>query len=317
MAYVAIAALLAAAFLLVRLLLLRRELRRASGQLEAFNLGHTEKKLDLAFYDGRLELLAEHVNRLIDHAKQAHADRRRSENELKRAVANISHDIRTPMTSILGYVQFLESEALAPERRAEYTATVKNGALRLKALLEDFFELSLIESPDYPLQAEPIRMNDLVLEVLAGFYEPFLQRRLEPAIAIAEEDLFVRADPSAVKRVIENLLLNAIKHASGDVSIRLAKTPAAVRLTIENRAERLSEKDIVYLFDRFYTADRTRGGSGTGIGLSIAKSLMAKMNGSLSAELVAGKLVMICEWQPEPPGEQDRHGQAGRGDELQ
>ena len=257
----------------------------------------TEKKLNLVFFDKDFEQLAIEINAQIDLTKQANAEKRRKENELKQAIANISHDIRTPLTSILGYIQFLELEELSHEEKREYTAIVKSGALRLKVLLEDFFELSIIESADYPLKNEKIKMNNLVLEILVGFYEQFDQENLEPVIHIPEEEISLIADPSAVKRVIENLVLNAIKHSNGNVVIRLKKSLSAIQVIISNSANQISEHDLKYLFDRFYKADKTRTGKGTGLGLSIAKSLMVKMGGDLHAELQDNKLIMICEWK--------------------
>ncbi|WP_315970099.1 sensor histidine kinase [Bacillus tuaregi] len=295
--YIAVTSIVITVFVLTRFYLLKKEIRRAEKQLHELNHERTEKKIDLAFFDKDMEKLVKEINKQIDVTKQANAEKRRKENELKQAIANISHDIRTPMTSILGYIQFLESDELSTEKKAEYTTVVKKGALRLKVLLEDFFELSIIESADYPLKPEKVKLNQLVLEVLVGFYESFNQQGLEPALHIPDEEIEIIGDISAVKRVIENLMVNAIKHSSGNVSIRLEKWPSSVQLTISNTVEQLSEQDIQFLFDRFYKADKTRTEKSTGLGLAIAKSLMTKMEGNLTARLKDQELSMICEWK--------------------
>ncbi|WP_328020355.1 HAMP domain-containing sensor histidine kinase [Niallia alba] len=282
---------------LTRNFLLKREIKRAEKQLNDLNNNKTDKKVDLIFFDKDMEKLVKEINIQIDVTKQANAEKRRKENELKQAIANISHDIRTPMTSILGYIQFLESNELSLEKKAEYTAVVKSGALRLKVLLEDFFELSIIESADYPLKPEKINLSQLVLEVLVGFYEQFYQHGLEPDLHIPEEEINIIADSSAVKRVIENLVVNAIKHSNGNVSIRIEKMQSAVQLVISNNVEQLNEHDINHLFDRFYKADKTRTEKSTGLGLSIAKSLMTKMGGDITAALKDDQLSMICKWK--------------------
>lgn len=282
-----------AVFFFTRYYFLKREMKRVTKQLQV----QTEKKVDLSFFDQDLEQLAVEINQQIDLTKQAGAEKRRTENELKQAIANISHDIRTPMTSILGYIQFLEASELSDTERAKYTQIVKDSAMRLKILLEDFFELSIIESTDYPLKIETIKMNRLVLDVLVGFYEQFKQRHLEPSVHIPDNPINIKADPSAVKRVIENLISNAIKHSTGGVTIRLKEATESVVLSISNPAEQLSEKELILLFDRFYKADQTRTGNGTGLGLPIAKSLMTKMGGQLTAELKDQQLIMKCEWK--------------------
>lgn len=263
----------------------------------ANQLKQKNRKINLTFFDKDIEKLAKEINEQIDLTNTANAEKKRTENELKQAVANISHDIRTPMTSILGYVQFLELEEITAEDRANYTAIVKSGALRLKALLEDFFELSIVESPEYPLKIEQVKLNNLLLEVLVGFYEEFHQKGIEPIVHIPDQEIQLNADVSAVKRVMENLLVNAIRHSEGNVELRLEQLSLSIQLTISNPASQLKEIDVAHLFDRFYKVDQTRTGKGTGLGLSISKSLMTKMNGSLKAELRESQLIMTCEWK--------------------
>lgn len=297
MLILAIMAVAGAALLLARLLLIKRELGRMTEQLRRYNDRATGKKIDLALFDRHIEALASQINRQSDHVVEAEARRRRTENELRQAVANISHDIRTPLTSIFGYIQLLESDRLAPEERAEYVAIVKNRTKRLQALLNDFFELSVIESSDYRLKTERLKMTGLLSDILVGFYDRFNERGLVPTIHLPEEEIIVFADEPAVRRVVENLLVNTVKHAVGQVEIRFDLQRTSAVLTIVNDAKHLTAADVSLLFDRFYTADRTRSASGSGLGLSIAKSLMEKMGGSLDAELVDGRLKMRCAWK--------------------
>ncbi|MEK4485668.1 HAMP domain-containing sensor histidine kinase [Psychrobacillus sp. FSL H8-0484] len=299
MIYIVIISVITVFIILIRFYLLKQELKRVNRQLNQLNKKVISKKIDLTFYDKDLENLAKNINEQIDLTNEAVVEKLRIKNELKQAIANISHDIRTPMTSILGYIQFLESGGISPEKRIKYLANIKNGALRLKVLLDDFFELSIIESVDYQLKVENIKLNKLLLEVLIGFYDDFSKAKIDPSILIPEDEIYIMADPSAVKRVIENLISNAIKHSSGDVTIHLVKNPSSVQLNFMNPAEQLKEKDLTFLFDRFYKADQTRTRRGTGLGLFIAKSLMIKMNGKLSAELNGNQLLMKCEWMIE------------------
>lgn len=299
MLYVTILAITVLVYVLTRLYFLKKEIKTATRQLNELNKNVTAKKIDISFFDEDFEKLAKEINNQIDLTKKAKAEKRLTENELKQAISYISHDIRTPMTSILGYIQFLESDEITPEMRKEYTSIIKNSARRLKVLLEDFFELSIIEQADYPVKIERIKLNHLILEGLLGFYEEFNKRNLEPTINIPDNDIIIMADPSAVKRVIENLVVNAIRHSSGNVTVSLEKQQSSIALTISNDADHLTGKDVERFFDRFYTADQTRSGEGTGLGLSIAKSLMTKMNGKLSAELKGDQLYITCEWKME------------------
>ncbi|WP_347550008.1 HAMP domain-containing sensor histidine kinase [Pseudalkalibacillus hwajinpoensis] len=181
--------------------------------------------------------------------------------------------------------------------KKEYIETIKNSAGRLKILLEDFFELSIIEQADYPLKMEIVKFNSLIIEALFGFYEEFNRRNIEPEIHIPDNDIMIMVDPSAVKRVVENLVINTIRYSTGDVTIHLRRINSVVQLKISNSVHQLSKQEVNLMFDRFYKADQTRTGSGTGLGLSIAKSLMEKMDGIIYAELKDNQLTMICEWE--------------------
>lgn len=276
---------------------LKHELRRITAQLKEWNDQQTGKKVDVATSDLDMEQLAVGVNELIDQTKQARADKHRAEQDIKQAIADISHDIRTPTTSILGYIQLLEAGGIPEAEERAYLNRVKGGAERLKELLEDFFELSLLESADEHLETDKIKLNPLVVETVAGFYDQFRRQGLEPELHIAEEPIVIQSNPYAVKRVIENVVLNALKHGNGQVLVRLELAVATAKLTIQNHAPQLIEQEIPRLFDRFYKSDKTRSGTGTGLGLAIAKHYMDKMQGRLAARLEHDMLFIVCEWR--------------------
>ncbi|WP_238327549.1 sensor histidine kinase [Paenibacillus gorillae] len=287
----------AAALLLVRLLMLRRELGRMTQQLRSYNEGRTGKKIDVALFDSKLEALAGQINRQSQLIVEAEARKQRVQYESRKAAANISHDIRTPLTSIIGYIQLLEGERITPEEKFEYITTVKNRTKRLQALLNDYFELSVIESLDYPLKAEKLGLTDLISGILVEFYDAFNERGITPDIVLPEENVSVYADEAAVRRVVENLLNNTVKYTSGQVEIRFEQQRETADLTIINEAKELAGSDVSLLFDRFYTADRARSAQTSGLGLSIAKSLMHNMGGTLTAELQGDSFIIICRWK--------------------
>ncbi len=284
--------------LLLRHRRMKKEMRRISLQVERFHQGLSGKKVDIALLDRDLEALAEHINRLMDLAVQSNRDRIRSDRELRQAIANMSHDLRTPLTSIIGYTKLLGSGSgsVTDDKRQEYVSIIQATSDRLHTLLHEFFELSLVQSADYQLQQEQVHMNALLWEVLTGFYDQFSERHLEPDLQIADEPLIACADPSAVKRVFENLISNVIRHATGPAAISLKEDGGSIVLIVKNEADNLSGQDIDRLFERFYTADRSRSGRRTGLGLSIAHSLMSKMNGRLTVAFHDGCVEMRCEW---------------------
>lgn len=297
MIYVTITAVLLMFIFLLRLVWIKKEMRRLSVQVGRFHQGLSGKKVDIALLDKDIEELAGNINQLIDLAVQSNRDRIRSDRELRQAIANMSHDLRTPLTAIIGYTKLLEVSSVTDEKRQEYMSIIRATADRLHTLLHEFFELSLVQSTEYHLKLEPVQMNALLWEVLTGFYDQFIENQIEPDLQITDEPLIADVDPSAVKRVFENLISNVIRHTTGNVAISLKENEGNILLIIRNQADNLREQDIDKLFDRFYTADRSRSSRRTGLGLSIAYSLMLKMNGRLTARLQGGCLEMRCEWK--------------------
>lgn len=275
---------------------MKKELKNITKQLEDYNMRKTNKKVDITLLDRNIENMATEINNLIALHAQSNIEKKSAEKELKQAVANMSHDLRTPLTSILGYIQLMESPEATEVEKKEYLAIAKDRTKRLQILINDFFELSVIESVDHSLKLESLKINGIVEETVINLYNQFNEQQIVPSIEIPKEEINIIGDESAVKRIIENLLVNAIKYSSGSVTISLDKTDIDVNLTISNDVNDLTENDVELIFDRFYTADKTRSGKGTGLGLSIAKSLMEKMNGELSAELIEGWLYVSCSW---------------------
>lgn len=282
---------------LTRLFSFKNEVRKIVRQLQLYNNRKTNKKIDITLIDQDIEHLGVEVNRLIDLYVMENRKRVLFEKEQRQAVANMSHDLRTPLTSIIGYIQIANNENLSEVEKEELLATAFDRAKRLERLLNDFFELSVLESTDYELKLQRINLTKLLTEVLVSFYDRFQEKRLEPTIEGLENNVTIFADHSAVTRVIENLLSNTLKHADGNIMIRLEEQNGVASLMITNDALSLTEQDVQHMFDRFYMADQSRSGKSTGLGLSIVKSLMEKMNGSISSKLNDGQLSIICEWK--------------------
>lgn len=296
MIYLVIISSILAFIFLSHLLFIKKELKNILNQLKNYNIRKTEKKIDITLLDKDIEKMTIEINNLIDLHALSNIEKKSAERELKQAIANISHDLRTPLTSILGYIQLIEKPEVTDEERKEYLAIAKDRAKRLQILLNDFFELSVIESVDYSLKLGKLGLNSIVEEIVINLYDKFNEQQIVPSIKIPQEQMNIIGDESAIKRVIENLVINAIRYSDGNVSITLERNNTKINLTISNDVKDITEKDVELFFNRFYTADQTRSGKGTGLGLSIAKALMDKMNGKLSAELKDSWLYVKCSW---------------------
>jgi len=287
----------AAAFCLFRLFLVKREVRGLARQLRRYNDGESSAKVLIQGPDRDLEALAAEINRHTDLIMQANAERQRTENELRQAVANISHDLRTPLTSISGYIQLLDARTLTEQERQDAIGIIRKRTLRLQSLLNDFYELSMIDSTDYTLKPQRLRLDKLIPEIMMGFYDQMEEQSLKPTFRLTDLRLPIWADESAVRRVVENLVVNALRHAAGKLEVSLTCQEGKAVFSLANSAPHLRGSDPELLFNRFYMADVSRSGLSSGLGLSIARGLMVKMGGSLSASMQEDAICLTCEWK--------------------
>ncbi len=283
--------------LLSYIFFIKREIRSIRIQLEEYNNLNSLKKIDVTLFDKEIENLAYSINKHIDINIQSQIKQKRLEEEIRRSIANVSHDLRTPLTSIIGYIQMIKKGNLSKEKQIEYIDIAERRAKDLQNLLSDFFELSVIESPDYYIELEEININNILCEVIASFYNSFIDKNISPKIDLPKENIMVIGNEAAIKRVLENLIINIVKHSKEDVYISLKKENDKAVVTTINKCDNITEGDIELIFNRFYKKDtaRTNKNGSTGLGLSISKSLMEKMNGEIYAEVHKDLLHIFCK----------------------
>lgn len=287
------------AVLLIRLALTKKAIRNITKQLKENHHHKGMKKLKISLTDKDIENLAECINNQVDSAEQTRVNQSLLEDERKRMIASISHDLRTPLTSIIGYIQVLRNNELSEQRQRDYLETAYRRAKDLQVLISDFFTLSLVESPEYQMNLEYLNIGNILCEVLANCYDRLIEKEITPKISIPSETVRIIADMNALKRIFENLVSNMIKHTTGEVEINLYTEEGRVKLLLVNSANGLTSKDVGHMFERFYTADASRGlnGGNTGLGLAIVKELMIRMDGSITSYLQEDYLYIVCSWE--------------------
>lgn len=210
----------------------------------------------------------------------------RGDTEVKNAITNISHDIRTPLTSIAGYLELLEEEAVS-DNAARYLGIIRNRTEILRAMVEELFDFSVDTSAELELRREAVDVNRLLQESLAAFYANFQEYQITPEIHMTEARIIRQADAAALGRVFSNLLGNALKYSDGDLEVVLRDDG---EILFANTAAGLSHVEVERLFDRFYTVENAR--RSRGLGLSIARLLMENMKGQITAEYRDQKLII-------------------------
>ena len=281
--------LLVIAVLTVKVYTLRKAAREIAEAFSARLREDTNTLIDISSRDKRMRELAEAVNRELKLLRRQRQQFVNGDRELKEAVANVSHDLRTPLTAIYGYLELLEREELPPET-ARYVAQIRSRAEALRELMEELFRYSVVASTP-EVSSEPVNLCRVLEDSLLSFYGSFSQRGIEPEVAIPEEGVWRNLDPSSVTRIFGNIISNAIKYSDGDFAVTL--TPDGT-VTFANTATALTSVDVGKLFDRFFTVDSAR--KSTGLGLSIAKLLTERMHGSIGAEYAEGKLVITVRF---------------------
>lgn len=207
--------------------------------------------------------------------------------QLKEAVTNISHDLRTPLTAICGYLELLEDEDKT-ESVKRYISIISNRVDLLKQLTDELFQYSVIVASENDTIKEKIVLNKMLEESIAGFYVVLKECGIEPNVQIPQTKVIRYLNPSTLSRVLSNLLNNAIKYSDGDLEITLSET-GEIKFT--NTASGLNQVQVGKLFDRFYTVNTAQ--KSTGLGLDITRTLVKQMNGTISAEYENNRL-SIC-----------------------
>lgn len=257
---------------------LRRDLVERRGQ-------DTNTLLSLPCRDRELRRLASALNQELRALRQERLRYQQGDKELKEAVVNISHDLRTPLTAISGYLQLLQGQDLPPDTR-RYLEQIGGRTQAMKRLTEELFRYSVVVSEEN-LARELVDLRRAVEEALLSFYGALEGRGIEPQVRLPETPVIRQLDPAAVNRVLGNILTNALKYSAGDLEVTLEESG---RLTFSNSAPGLDPVAAGRLFDRFYTVEAAR--NSTGLGLSIAKELTQRMGGSIGAELHGGTLTV-------------------------
>ena len=250
----------------------------------------TNTLIDISTRDPYMRKLAADINEQLRLLRQQRHKYLSGDRELKEAVTNISHDLRTPLTAICGYLELLDNEDKS-ENTSRYLSLIGNRVEAMKQLTEELFRYSVILSSG-ELVLEPVCVSGVLEESIAAFYGALTSRGIRPEIEITENRIERQLNRESLGRVFSNILNNALKYSDGDLEIFLHDDGEII---FSNTASRLNEVQVGKLFDRFFTVEAARNANG--LGLAISKTLIEQMGGSISAELVNKKLIIHIRFQ--------------------
>lgn len=234
------------------------------------------------------------LNILMDKFQDVLDEKNRLELSHKQLITNISHDIRTPLTSLLGYVEALQkSENITLNERKDYLDIIQSKGQVLYKMIQEFFELSKLEAEDTVIKLQKTDVISIIKEVIASFYEEFVINGITPEIQLPKEAVFVWGEELSIQRIIQNLISNSLRYGSdgGKIGISLKEDMDKVWVEVWDNGKGIPEKDIQFLFDRLYTAEISRNGKmhGNGLGLAITKQLTIKQKGEIFVSSIPGE----------------------------
>ena len=278
-------------FLCLKLFLVKKEMRRITEELLA---KEDESNVCVDFIDRDLQKLVLVINNLYDRILRIKAENREEEKMLRESVSMISHDMRTPLTSIIGYLQVAKKSTDKEEILQNLDIALER-AKYLNRLVNDFFELSLIESGQVESKPERVNISELICEEILAESPAIDARGIEPVFLQADENIYVMADRKLLARVIQNLTSNAVKYSDGRLEFRLEELAGASHIDMTILSSTVQEIETDKIFRRFYKEDSARSKGGAGLGLYIVKCFVECMNGTVRAEKEGVEFRIIVE----------------------
>lgn len=280
-----------AAYFAFRFYLLKKALKETSEQLQVIQKDLKQNQvLHLPLPDHDLEALMSSINCTLDAIRSERKDYAKRESEFQAEIEAISHDLRTPLTVILGYLGFLQKQRLSlTADQKEMLDIIERKARSMETLISQFYDYSRLNANDYEIKIEEIDVGRTLREVFAGNCMMLEKAALQVKTDFPNHPVWVEGEATALERIFSNLFQNAGRYANHFLNISIQENGTSVQIIFENDTLKANADKIPHLFDRFYMADTSRNKGGTGLGLTIAKCLAEEMAGSLTADLINGE----------------------------
>lgn len=270
--------------LTIKIHLLKKSAKEIKTALSEKLKTDTNTLIDISSHNKHMKSLAESINIQLKELRKERLHYQQGDYELKEAVTNISHDLRTPLTAICGYLDLLE-QTEKTEEVTRYLEIIRNRTEILKQLTEELFRYSVFISVSDSTSYENVVLNSVLEESISAYYASLKERNITPKISIPDVKIERNLNKNALSRIFGNVISNAIKYSDGDLNITLLESGEII---FSNKASSLDEVQTGRLFDRFYTVETAK--KSTGLGLSIAKALTEQMNGIITAKYIDGSI---------------------------
>ena len=269
----------------------QRQVKDICRQL-AFLMKHDSNMLiHREFGLGGIGMLSDRLNDLLELRRKEKRYYQEKETLIADTYTNLSHDIRTPLTSLDGYFQLMEACENVEEQR-RYLNIIHERIHSLNEMLEELFMFTKLKNESYRLELTSCCINRILKETVFSYYDDWVRREIQPDIQITEEQLYIDGNKQGLSRIIQNVIKNGLDHGEKKIRIVLKQEQNQAVLRISNQVTDSEQIDIEHVFDRFYKADAARSKTSTGLGLSIAREFVRRMNGEIGAKIEENEFIV-------------------------
>lgn len=244
--------------------------------------------------------LTDEINQLIKYNRESLIAAERLDENFRESITNISHDLRTPLTTAGGYIGIIKDSSLSEQERLEYIEIIEERQDMVRRLLDQLFYYARMEAGKDFWHEKSINIHKLLLEILAMYYNDFEDKNIEPDIQIEDCRMMVWGDEDGMRRIFSNIISNGLTHGQGRYQVILKAVENGFEFSFSNASEKMDEDELQMIFQRFYHKNASKTGKSTGLGLAIAKELVERMNGSIGAEYGDGMFtikVFLPKWE--------------------
>lgn len=280
--------------LTIYILALKREIRKIKEELTLTRQTSYNRQITVSLFDKDLSLMTVELNKNLDYQKQLKMETAQTKRQMKQSVSDIAHDLRTPLSVIKGNLQMLQKEKAVPPKGKEYLRICFDKVNVLKTMIDDFFELSVLESDHILVELKPVDITNMLMQFVVDHEAVIREYGLTPDIQFPDKSVFVLADEQMLLRMFGNLLNNIVKYAHESFLVKLecVEVEEVCRIRFSNAVDKDQSLNVEHLFERSYRGDSARQGSGAGLGLYIVKLLADKQGAEVKAKWEKNQLMI-------------------------
>lgn len=275
-------------FIAIKLYFIKKSIKEIRVSINKIIKADTNQLLTISSSDKEMKKLTNDLNKELQDLRKEKLQYQNGNQELKRIITNISHDMRTPLTAISGYIDLMKENK---EKQKEYMKIIEKKTEELTLLTDQLFDFSKTMDIGVEMQREKCCINEILEETLANMYHFFKEKQIEPKLEICTQKIYKDLDKHSIIRVFENILSNVCKYSDGDFKVTLNEKGI---ITFSNKATSLDATTVQKIFDRYFTVENAK--KSTGLGLSISKQLVKLNGGKISAKYVNEYLIIQIEF---------------------